>query len=143
MKQRVRALVVDDSAQIRAMLSLFLRKYCGYIVTEAATAAEAETLFAHHPFELILLDYQIGEDSGVELLCRLKRVNPNCPVLFITASADLAIVELELEGLTVPIIPKPFRLTALKEAIAELHPERALEEAHQQRHPPLDAAGGF
>lgn len=68
----LRALCVDDDADTRDMLGLYLRAL-GLNVTAAATAAEALPLIASREFDLFLLDTWLPDFDGIEL-CRQVRL---------------------------------------------------------------------
>ncbi|MFP5234986.1 MAG: sigma-54-dependent transcriptional regulator [Acidobacteriota bacterium] len=60
-------LVVDDEAEIRASLEEILREE-GYGVATAATAAEARTLLADVPYDVVLLDIWLPDRDGLDVL---------------------------------------------------------------------------
>jgi DNA-binding NtrC family response regulator len=64
-------LIVDDEKNIRRTLRMVLEGE-GYLVHEAATAAEAEAALTAGPVEMILLDVKLGEDNGIDVLRQLK-----------------------------------------------------------------------
>jgi len=68
----MRALVVDDSSAMRALLRLSLKKH-GFEVTEAKHGLDAlSVLAADGRFELILIDWNMPEMDGFELLRRIR-----------------------------------------------------------------------
>ena len=79
-------LIVDDHQHLRQILASIL-KSCGYVVLEAATAAQAvERALATQP-HLILMDIQLPDFSGLEAT-RLIRQNPataHIPIVGCTA----------------------------------------------------------
>jgi DNA-binding NtrC family response regulator len=64
-------LIVDDEKNIRRTLRMVLEGG-GYLVHEAGSAAEADTILAREAVDLILLDVKLGDDNGIELLRALK-----------------------------------------------------------------------
>jgi PAS domain S-box-containing protein len=67
------ALVVDDSAPARELLSVLLSR-SGYRVIEAASSAEAIARFAETPCELVLLDYQMPDADGIQTALSLRHI---------------------------------------------------------------------
>ena len=55
------------------------------VVGECATAADALAAFARIPADVVLLDYDLGEDQGSSLLAELKRNQSAAKVLMVTA----------------------------------------------------------
>ena len=84
-------LFVDDEIPIRETLSLcFKRK--GLDVTTAGTGKEAITLAEKNPFDLVILDVNLGEESGLDLLDFFKRTYPKLPVIMFTGAAHDPVV---------------------------------------------------
>ena len=67
-------LVVDDSRAQRHVLAMHLSRW-GYLVTEAATGAEALALAEARPFDLVISDWMMPGLTGPEL-CRAFRALP-------------------------------------------------------------------
>ena len=86
-------LVVDDDEITRLMLIAVLSDICH--CEAAGNAQEAFNFLAVHPVDLIVLDIQMPEMSGLEF-CAKVRANNNfvkIPILFITSSVDRNIQE--------------------------------------------------
>jgi DNA-binding response OmpR family regulator len=79
-------LVIDDSADVRALVAVALKE-AGYRVVEADSGpAGIETYHAHQP-DLILLDIGLGSMDGLEV-CRQLRAVTDAPIIFLTARTD-------------------------------------------------------
>jgi two-component system OmpR family response regulator len=81
MKQHI--LVVDDEAQIRDLLSMYLRKQ-GYEVSTASTSAETLACLAAEPVELVVLDIGLAQEDGLRLLENIKAARPQVRVVMLT-----------------------------------------------------------
>jgi two-component system, OmpR family, response regulator len=82
-----RLLVVDDDAEMRRMMTEFLRK-AGYMVMTAANRADIERHLDDGRIDLILLDVMLGDESGVEI-CGELRHKRDVPIILVSAlSAD-------------------------------------------------------
>jgi putative two-component system response regulator len=81
-----KVLIVDDHEHLRRILASILRS-CDYEILQAATAAQAiESALFNKP-DLILMDIQLPDFSGLEA-ARLIRENPACahiPIVGCTA----------------------------------------------------------
>jgi PAS domain S-box-containing protein len=91
-------LVVDDNEANRYAFTRCLRQ-AGYEVLEAATGQECLRMLEKQKPELVLLDIQLPDSSGIEI-CRLIKQDPataNIPV--IQVSAVLTMTEARIEGL--------------------------------------------
>jgi PAS domain S-box-containing protein len=119
---RGRLILLEDNQSVRAATELFLNLE-GYEIRSAATAAEAEKLFAEvGPDDLFISDYRLdGKQTGLEVLARLRAVKA-WTVPAILLSGDL---ESMLRAVKSPIarcrfLSKPVDTQALLAAIAEL-----------------------
>ncbi|MBI4660321.1 MAG: response regulator [Verrucomicrobia bacterium] len=86
-RSRQHLLVVDDEAPIRQVLKSHLSKQ-GYQVATAATAAETLRLTNLLPIDLVILDVVLEDADGLDLLAKLKKSQPQRPVIIITGLAD-------------------------------------------------------
>ncbi len=77
-------LIVDDEAAQREMLAGFLKRE-GYAVTVCERPSEGIKAVEEKLFDLALLDLRMPEMSGIELLIKLKEMNPEMQVIVITA----------------------------------------------------------
>jgi len=81
---KVKILVIDDEPDIREILVRYLST-SGYDVVAAADGQEALVLAEVEDFALALVDFRMPGMSGLELLAELKRLDPEMPVVLITA----------------------------------------------------------
>ena len=81
-------LVVDDERLIRWSLEEQLHRD-GYGVRLAGTAAEALQAVRAAPPDLVLLDMRLPDADGVDLLERLRALDPACAVIVITAYGEV------------------------------------------------------
>jgi DNA-binding response OmpR family regulator len=81
MSQRI--LVVDDEAQIRELLGIYLKKQ-GYEVISAATAEETLKLLEEGPMDLVVLDIGLANEDGLKLLADIKKAHPALRVVMLT-----------------------------------------------------------
>jgi putative two-component system response regulator len=129
-------LVIDDDDQIRRMIVRLLEP-AGYRVEEAGSAREGLERLRASPHDLVLLDMQLPDRSGHELLLEIRSDSRTrlTPVVMITGAATqhhkLKAIEL---GVT-DFITKPFspeELSARVRALVELKfVTDALEDAEE------------
>ncbi len=82
-----RLLVVDDDAEMRRMMTEFLRKK-GFMVMTAANRAQIVSHLDQGRIDLILLDVMLGDESGVEICAELRQER-DVPIILVSAlSAD-------------------------------------------------------
>ena len=76
-------LIVDDEAEIRDLLGLFLTSH-GYQVTGVETAVEALRFVKTTKPDLIISDLQLEDSDGLEMIEQLKATLPDTPVILLT-----------------------------------------------------------
>ena len=81
MSQRI--LIVDDEAQIRELLSIYLVKQ-GFTVATAATSEETLRLLRETPTDLVVLDIGLADEDGLKVLADIKKHHPNLRVVMLT-----------------------------------------------------------
>jgi DNA-binding NtrC family response regulator len=82
-----RILVVDDEESMCQYLSILLEKE-GYEVATAGSGAEALRLAEERPFDVAMTDIQMPRMDGIQLLKGLKGIDPQTPVIMLTAYAS-------------------------------------------------------
>jgi CheY-like chemotaxis protein len=122
--QGPRVLTVEDDEDTRYLVRLILED-AGYQVDQVADGvATLEWLRASREPVIVLLDWWLPGFDGLHIIQALSEGAPH-PVrhayVFITAAYELLMPRLgELpDGLSVWVIPKPFRLEGLLAAVAE------------------------
>ncbi len=117
-REQAEVLVVEDNPEV-AEVSVALLQTLGYGVTQVDSAQAAlEALATGSSFDLVFSDVVMpGGMSGVELARLLRNRYPRLPVL-LTTGYSMAAQEAGKEGF--PILPKPYRPTALQAQIRDL-----------------------
>lgn len=116
-----RILVVDDEPDVRQSARMML-EFLGYEVAVAGSGDEALTLFRQQQFCAVLTDYAMPGMKGDQLSAAIQQIRPDCPVLMITAYAEmLRSSGKELAGV-VCVLPKPFLLEQLRTALNKVCP---------------------
>jgi DNA-binding NarL/FixJ family response regulator len=93
----MRILLVDDHAVVRAGLQRLLATVSGAEVSEAATGREALALVRARPFDLLIVDLNMPELGGLELLARLRQQSQS-PILVLSMHAEPLYVTRALEA---------------------------------------------
>jgi FixJ family two-component response regulator len=108
--------VVDDESPVRTMLGRVLR-LADYRVKAFASGEEfLASLTARLP-ACAILDVHMPGLSGFDVQARMRAARVDVPVVFITASDDLALDRLAREAGTVGLLRKPFSSDELLEAV--------------------------
>jgi len=107
MTQSMQILVVDDEEPIREALSAWLAKD-GYQVRMADSGQTALTLIEESLFDLYLVDIKMPGMGGIELLGRIKEIQPDASVIMITAHGSIQTAVEAMKRGACDYICKPF-----------------------------------
>jgi DNA-binding response OmpR family regulator len=83
-----RLLIVDDDAEMRALLAEYFRRL-GFEVVERESGAAGLQAVTTDRFDCFILDVAMPEMSGIELLKKLRERGIDAPALFLTAHDQL------------------------------------------------------
>ena len=81
-------LVIDDEESIRNMLKMVLEAD-GYVVFTAEDGPHGLEVFKKHSPEIVLLDVRMPGMDGVEVLRRIRAVEPDAEVIIVTGHGDM------------------------------------------------------
>jgi two-component system response regulator AtoC len=113
---RQKILVVDDEKMIRWSLGEALRGW-GYQPVEAETASTALALFDAESPAAVLLDINLPDGSGLDVLRQIRRRQSDAVVIMITANVLIDETIAALRGGAYDFIGKPINLEELQVAI--------------------------
>ncbi|HEY6244036.1 MAG TPA: sigma-54 dependent transcriptional regulator [Pyrinomonadaceae bacterium] len=116
---RNKILVVDDEPGVRFGIRDFLEQQ-GYEIEEAQSCEDAQNLFRTSRPDIVIADYMMPDGTALDLLPRLKEIDPDTPLLVLTAhgSIDLAVRAIK-EGAE-QFLTKPLELPALQVILQRL-----------------------
>ncbi len=108
-------LIIDDDQDICQLLKRFLSKN-NYEANYVQNGTDGIKFIKNQPQDLILCDYKLPDATGVELLQKIKVINPHAAVIIITGYSDVRIaVETLKHGaydyVTKPLYPDEILLT--------------------------------
>ena len=126
-RQTYNVLVVDDERTLRFTLKESLSEE-GYRVETAADVAEALSLLEREEFHVALVDQKLPDESGIQLLKRIKAKRPETQVIIMTAFGKYAnAIEAARAG-CYDYVGKPFELDHIKIVIGNALKEIRLSE---------------
>ncbi len=129
-----RILIVDDEELICRLLAQKLTSE-GYSCVTAHSGREALSRFYKDTFSLIISDIKMPEMDGIELLKRVRSLNPKMMVIMVTAypEIDLAVEAMRLGAYDFIIKPADLELILLsvRKALDKKRLEEELEAYHK------------
>lgn len=95
----MRFLLIDDHPLVRDGLKrLLLNAYHGAVAEEASNAREAMERISHTPWDVVFLDIDLPDRSGLDLLHDLRNIAPEAPVLMVSGMLEEEFGERALEA---------------------------------------------
>jgi two-component system NtrC family response regulator len=105
-------LIVEDGASQRALLCDFLREE-NHQVKEAANAETALEKIQKNYFDVLVIDYKMPGQNGLELLKAVKAINPEIDVIMMTAYGTINTAVEAMKAGAFDYITKPVDLDEL------------------------------
>src|ERR1035438_996059 len=118
-------LVVDDEETVRQSLRVIFKD--DYHVLMAGDGATAIDLARTTKVDVAILDIKMAAMSGIEVLERLKYVDPSIEVVMLTAYETTDLMRQALRLRACDYITKPFDVSTMRAAVANAMQRRTLE----------------
>ncbi len=115
----MRILVVDDDRAILKLIARVLRDE-SYAIDEASTGEEARTLALVNEYDGIVLDLQLGDRHGFEILQELRRNGRRTPVLLYSGRSDTDTIVRGLDAGADDYVVKPVSNEELRARVRTL-----------------------
>lgn len=116
-------LVIDDEADIRRILEIFLTGE-GHLVETADDGKEGVRLAALQDFDLIITDVIMPNKDGLEVLTDIRRKSPESRIIVMTGGTfkvDKDLIMSTAKAMRAhKVVAKPIDLLALKAAVDEV-----------------------
>ena len=116
--ESAKILVVDDEKLLRWSLEQNLSKE-GYSVITAEKGLEGLELFSAEQPDIVLLDVQLPDISGLNVLENIKKENSNTIVIMVTAFGDIQTAVKTIKFGAYDFVEKPFNMEKLKILISK------------------------
>ena len=118
MQERIRALVVDDDADVRSLLTGVLTRN-QMTVVEASSGGEAMARLGRDEFDVVLVDVQLPDHSGLDILRWARGAEIDTEFIVLTGHAD---VDTAVEAMRLgayDFVAKPWKNVELLEVVAK------------------------
>lgn len=109
-------LIVDDEENARLNIGTFLSGH-GYEISSAASLAEARECIRRENADIILLDVQLPDGYGPQLLDETAQMAIRPPIILITAYGDIEMAVDAMKSGAHDFLQKPIRLNQLEKSI--------------------------
>jgi two-component system response regulator PilR (NtrC family) len=120
-------LIVEDEAPMRRLLRAELSDL-GYQVSDASGLREAYAELDRQPFDLVITDLALADGTGMDLLAKVQKVQPEVPVVILTGRGTIPDAVSAIKSGAFDFLPKPFDAARLAVVV-----ENAVERGRQAR----------
>lgn len=124
-------LIVDDDAHLRETLRDLL-EIEGYDVYEASSGSEAMSMVASDFFHVILMDFNLTDKTGIEVIKDIRKLNKDSQILMMTAHASLDTAVKAIQESVYDFLIKPVDFNYLKNAIRRAEEKLRLEQENER-----------
>ncbi|MES9961594.1 MAG: sigma-54 dependent transcriptional regulator [Sedimenticola sp.] len=136
-----RLLIIEDDTGLNQMLQFHFEDL-GFDVTGAASCSEGLRLLEESAYDLLLLDQQLPDGNGIDLLTRISEETPDQAVIMMTGQHDLELAIRAIKAGAADFIHKPIKTEELQHVVERVLENRRLSrqvQALQQEAPaPLE-----
>lgn len=115
-RRTMRILVVDDDRNVLSLVSNMLREM-DQETCSASCVSEALGLIAELKFDIVLIDHNLGEVSGIELMAEIKNDSPDLCFILMTGEGTTELAVRSLKQGASDFLAKPFTMTDLSKSI--------------------------
>jgi DNA-binding response OmpR family regulator len=130
--QKATILIVDDELVVRRVLGDVLAR-AGYTVELAGNGQEALARLAHPGIDLVLLDLQLGDIDGVQVMEQARKRWADLPIVMLTAHGSLTSAIAAVRYAAADYLLKPISLDELRTRVAAVLAAYANTHARQER----------
>ncbi|WP_010293401.1 response regulator transcription factor [Clostridium senegalense] len=112
----MRLLIIEDNIELANSMKIGLEKM-GFIIDVSNTGEDGEEKASVNEYDAILLDLNLPDIDGLEILRYLRKTMVSTPVIIITARDETSQLALGLDTGADDYITKPFQLLELRARI--------------------------
>ena len=115
--RRIKVLVIDDEPLVRRSTARLLEDH-GYEVVTATCAQEGLARFESSQPEVVILDVRLPDGSGLDLLPRLREVDPAAKIVVITAFGETSEAVRAMKLGAADFLKKPYDIEEMLHAVS-------------------------
>ncbi len=115
--ESINVLILDDEKAISEGLSFFITTIPGLLPKVASLPSEAYEIIKKEAIDIAIIDIKLPQESGIEVLKKIKNTNPNIEIIMISGFGDMETVVDCLRYGAFDYFTKPFDLVSIKNSI--------------------------
>ncbi|HEY5751821.1 MAG TPA: sigma-54 dependent transcriptional regulator [Chthoniobacterales bacterium] len=122
----MRILIVDDEKNIRRAMTLALESM-DHTVASTSNSADALAELRATPFDAVLLDLRLSQESGLDVLDEILRISPQVAVVMVTAYGSIETAVEAMRRGALDYLPKPCTPDQVRQVLAKVEKTKRLE----------------
>ncbi|HVH23639.1 MAG TPA: response regulator [Pseudonocardia sp.] len=123
----LRVLIVEDQPAAAEVLAAYVERVPGFDVAGlAASGADCLRQLGAGEIDLILLDIQLPDMSGLEVLRRIRAAGSTVDVIVVTQARDLSVVQAAVSFGSMQYLIKPFTFAAVRQKLERYQEFRSM-----------------
>lgn len=103
----LKILIIDDEIEISRLLTRFLERR-GFIVESAENIQDGKFLYQHENYRYLILDINLPDGNGMEMLPYFKSFRPSCDIIIMSAMANPQLQKQSRQMGALTMVGKPF-----------------------------------
>ncbi len=118
----IRILLIDDHILVRSGIRLLIESRSNLrVIAESSTAAEGIEAATHHQPDIILLDLDLGSESGADSVPALLQASPTSRIVLLTGVRDFETQRRAVRLGAMGLVTKEKALETVIKAIEKVH----------------------
>jgi len=114
----IKIMIADDNELLSSALYQFLKAKC-YDVCVVSSGHDALERFACCDISIVIVDINLGDMSGLDVMSEIKRMYPPCQIIVITGCGDESKAVQALRSGACDYIAKPFNMEILAHSVKQ------------------------
>ncbi len=127
-------LIIEDDDSLSQMLAMHFEDQ-GFEVKRAASVSAGLTQAQDSRFDMVLLDQQLPDGRGSELISALLEIDPQLPIVMMTGRHDLELAIAAIQKGAADFVHKPIKISELQQTVERLLREREASDRSQDTVP--------
>ena len=127
---RAKVMVVDDEIGTRESIRLILKDHYDVVTNENPIIALDD--LSTHPVDVVISDIRMPQMNGIEVLKRIKEIQPATEVIMVTAYASFSTAQESLKHEALDYLLKPFSRRDVETAVEKALIRRAQKQTGEQ-----------
>ena len=115
----VRIMIIEDSEEMRSLLKDFFEEE-GLETDSVSNGGDALGRLSKDHFDLVITDIRMPGLTGLDILPKIRRLNPGTPIIVMTAYGSDDVRRRSLERGATTYLEKPIRLSKLRTLVREV-----------------------